>query len=70
MLPYLVGLTGLTAVITSAALVGLALLVTGAVVGIISGGPPLRRAMRQLAIGWGAAAVTYLLGLAFGTTLA
>lgn len=69
-LPYLVGLTDLAAVLTSAALVGVALMVTGAVVGIISGGPPLRRALRQLAIGWGAAAVTYLLGLAFGTTLA
>jgi VIT1/CCC1 family predicted Fe2+/Mn2+ transporter len=36
------------------------------VVGLLSGGPPLRRALRQLAVGAGAAAVTYLLGLAFG----
>jgi VIT1/CCC1 family predicted Fe2+/Mn2+ transporter len=46
----------------------LALLGTGAVVGLLSGGPPLRRALRQLGIGYGAAAVTYLLGLLFGTT--
>src|SRR5699024_6303377 len=36
--------------------------------GVLSGAPPLRRALRQLAIGWGAAAATYALGLAFGTT--
>ncbi len=65
-LPYLFGLQGLTAVIVSAVIVGLALLATGAVVGLLSGGPPLRRALRQLGIGYGAAAVTYLLGLALG----
>jgi len=65
-LPYLFGLQGITAVIVSAVVVGLALLATGAVVGLLAGGPPLRRALRQLAIGYGAAAVTYLLGLAFG----
>ena len=69
-LPYPFGLTGTTAVLLSAALVGLALLVTGAIVGILSGGPPLRRALRQLAIGWGAAAATYALGLLFGANLA
>jgi len=36
------------------------------VVGLLSGGPPIKRAVRQLAIGYGAAAVTYLLGLLFG----
>jgi len=42
-------------------------LATGAVVGLLSGGSPLRRAMRQLLIGYGAAAITYLLDLLFGT---
>jgi VIT1/CCC1 family predicted Fe2+/Mn2+ transporter len=65
-LPYLFGLTGLTAVVTAAALVGLALLATGVIVGLLSGAPPLRRALRQLLIGYGAAAVTYLLGLLVG----
>ena len=65
-LPYLFGLTGTTAVITAAALVGIALLATGVVVGLLSGAPPLRRALRQLMIGYGAAAVTYLLGLLVG----
>ncbi len=65
-LPYLLGLTGLTAMTVAAVLVGLALLVTGGVVGLLSGASPLLRGVRQLAIGFGAAAATYLLGLAFG----
>ena len=67
-LPYLLGATGLLAVVIAAALVGLALLASGAVVGLLSGAPMLLRALRQLAIGWGAAAVTYLLGLLFHAT--
>lgn len=66
LLPYLFGATGWLALTIAAVLVGLALLATGAVVGLLSGGPPLRRAVRQLAIGFGAAAVTYLLGLLVG----
>ncbi len=66
-IPYFFGMGGLPAVILAAVLVGLALLGTGAIVGVLSGGPPLRRALRQLLIGYGAAAVTYLLGLLFGT---
>ncbi|MFK3833931.1 VIT1/CCC1 family protein [Microbacterium sp. NPDC087868] len=65
-LPWIFGLQGAAAVIVALVLVGVALLSTGAMVGILSGGPPLRRALRQLAIGFGAAAITYLLGLLFG----
>ncbi|WP_309081212.1 VIT1/CCC1 transporter family protein [Zhihengliuella sp.] len=68
-LPYLFGMTGVPALVVAVVLVGIALLCTGAVVGLLSGAPPLRRALRQLAIGWGAAAVTYVLGLLFGTTV-
>jgi len=68
-LPYLFGATGIVAVIIAAALVGVALLATGAVVGLLSGGPPLARAVRQLAIGFGAAGATYLLGLLFGASV-
>lgn len=64
-IPYLLGATGAAAQIAAAALVGTALLITGAVVGLLSGASPTRRALRQLAIGYGAAAATYLLGLAF-----
>jgi len=65
-LPYLVGLQGLAAVLTAAVLVGVALLCTGVIVGLLSGGPPLRRGLRQLLIGYGAAGITYLLGFLFG----
>jgi VIT1/CCC1 family predicted Fe2+/Mn2+ transporter len=68
-LPYLFGLTGPAAIVVAAVLVGLALLATGAIVGLLSGGPPLRRAFRQLLIGFGAAGVTYLLGLMFGASI-
>ncbi|MBY0441170.1 MAG: VIT1/CCC1 family protein [Mycobacteriaceae bacterium] len=65
-LPYLFGLSGMTAVVVAAVLVGIALLSTGVVVGLLSGAPPLQRALRQLLIGYGAAAVTWLLGLLVG----
>lgn len=68
-LPYLFGLEGLAAVIAAVVIVGLALLGTGATVGVLSGASPGRRALRQIAIGYGAAGATYLLGLAFGTTV-
>ncbi|WP_454050297.1 VIT1/CCC1 transporter family protein [Cellulomonas sp. Marseille-Q8402] len=69
-LPYLIGLEGWPAVGLASALVGVALLGTGATVGVLSGASPAKRALRQLAIGFGAAAATYLLGLLFGTTAA
>jgi VIT1/CCC1 family predicted Fe2+/Mn2+ transporter len=68
-LPYLFGLQGLVALIVAAVLVGIALIGTGVIVGLLSGGPPLRRALRQLLIGYGAATVTYLLGLVLGSEL-
>ena len=68
-LPYLFGASGLTAVVIAAVLVGIALLGTGAVVGLLSGTSQLKRALRQLGIGYGAAAATYLLGRVFGATL-
>ena len=69
-LPHLLGLRGTSALVAAVVLVGLSLLATGAVVGLLSGGPPLRRGLRQLAIGYAAAAVTYGLGLLFGTSTA
>ncbi len=69
-LPWIFGMSGVAAVVVALVLVGIALLATGASVGLLSGGPPLRRALRQLAIGYGAAAITYLLGLAFGVSVA
>ncbi|GAA1765958.1 VIT1/CCC1 transporter family protein [Pseudarthrobacter sulfonivorans] len=68
-LPFLFGLTGVTALVIAGVLVGLALLVTGGIVGLLSGTSPLSRGLRQLGIGLGAAAVTYVLGLAFGAVV-
>jgi VIT1/CCC1 family predicted Fe2+/Mn2+ transporter len=68
-LPFVFGLTGVTALVVAAVLVGLALLVTGGIVGLLSGTSPLTRGLRQLGIGLGAAAVTYVLGLAFGAVV-
>jgi VIT1/CCC1 family predicted Fe2+/Mn2+ transporter len=69
-LPYLFGGSGMAAVLIAAGCVGIALICTGAVVGVLSGASPLKRALRQLLIGYGAAGATYLLGLAFGATIA
>ncbi len=69
-LPWLFGLSGLGAVALALGLVGIALLATGAMVGLLSGASPLKRGLRQLAIGFGAAAVTYVLGLLFGVSAA
>ncbi|MTE23641.1 VIT1/CCC1 family protein [Microbacterium sp. ZXX196] len=69
-LPWIFGLSGVAAVVVALVLVGVALVVTGGAVGLLSGASPLPRALRQLAIGFGAAAVTYVLGLAFGVSAA
>lgn len=66
-LPFLIGLQGTVAIVAASLVVGLALLGTGAVVGLLTGGRPVVCALRQLAIGYGAALVTYALGLLFGT---
>lgn len=68
-LPWIFGMVGVPAILLALLLVGIALLATGAMVGVLSGGRPLRRALRQLAIGYGAAAVTYALGSLFGVTM-
>jgi VIT1/CCC1 family predicted Fe2+/Mn2+ transporter len=68
-LPFLLQLEGVVALVTAMVLVGVALMLTGATVGVLSGGPPLRRALRQLAIGVGAAGITFLLGLLVGAAL-
>lgn len=68
-LPYIFGMSGLWALGLAAVMVGAALLFTGGVVGLLSGSSPLARGLRQLAIGFGAAAVTYVLGLLFGANV-
>lgn len=67
--PFLFGASALSGGIIAVVLVSMSLLITGGIVGVISGKPPASRALRQLAIGLGAAAITYGLGLAFGAVL-
>ena len=67
-LPFFVA-SGRATIVTSAVLVGVALFATGATVGVLTGGPLLRRGLRQLVIGAAAALVTYGLGGVFGATL-
>ena len=66
---HIFGLSGVFAMVLSLLFVGAALGFTGGVVGLLSGASPLKRGIRQILIGFGAAFVTYLLGLAFGTTV-
>lgn len=68
-LPYLLGMEQLPAAVVSLFLVGISLMATGGITGVLSGKPPAFRALRQLAIGYGAALITYVLGLAFGMVL-
>ncbi|WKD58901.1 VIT1/CCC1 transporter family protein [Corynebacterium caspium] len=70
LLPFLFGLNPIHGGIIALVLVAISLLFTGGMTGILSGKPPLLRALRQLAVGLGAAAITYGLGAAFGTVLA
>jgi vacuolar iron transporter family protein len=67
-LPFLVT-SGTAAIAAAAVVVGVALFATGATVGVLTGGPLLRRGLRQLGIGAAAAVVTYGLGRLFGTII-
>ncbi|QCB28951.1 VIT1/CCC1 transporter family protein [Corynebacterium endometrii] len=69
-IPFIFGMGSGPGAVVALILVSIALMFTGGVVGVISGKPPLGRALRQLAIGLGAAGITYLLGLAFGGVVA
>ncbi len=67
--PLLFGMAGTSAMVVGVALSLSALMMTGAISGILSGGPPLLRGLRQLAIGAGAAFITYVLGLVIGIAI-
>ncbi|STC68562.1 VIT1/CCC1 transporter family protein [Corynebacterium pilosum] len=69
LVPFIFGASPTVGAVVALVLVSLALLFTGGVTGVLSGKPPLSRAIRQLLIGLGAAAVTYVLGVAFGAVL-
>ncbi len=66
-IPFLFGASAGVGAVIALVMVSLALLVTGGITGVLSGKPPWTRALRQLLIGLGAAALTYVLGLAFSS---
>ncbi|MCL2787879.1 MAG: VIT1/CCC1 family protein [Micrococcales bacterium] len=65
-LPFALGVGGLSAVFWALGLVGASLMLTGGSVGLLSGTSPIRHGLRQIAIGYGAAAVTFGIGSLFG----
>jgi VIT1/CCC1 family predicted Fe2+/Mn2+ transporter len=65
-LPFLLGADLKQSLILAVLLDAGALLATGAFVGVLTGGPPLRRGLRQLAIGGLATLLTFAAGLLFG----
>ncbi|MDU0968504.1 MAG: VIT1/CCC1 family protein [Actinomycetaceae bacterium] len=65
-IPYLLPLSVRVATIVAIVLVGVALMATGSIVGLLSGTSPATRALRQVGIGYAAAAITYLLGRLLG----
>ena len=68
-IPFILGMGSAAGAVVSLVLVSIALMFTGAVTGLLSGKPPLPRALRQLAIGLGAAGLPYVLGMLFGTVV-
>lgn len=67
-LPFLTT-SGRVAVVLSVGLSGLALFAIGAAITIFTGVSVLRSGSRQLALGLGAAGITFLIGHAIGATL-
>lgn len=68
-IPFIFGLDPRPGAIAALVLVSFALLITGGITGLLSGKKPAFRAFRQLGIGLGAALVTYVLGVLFGTII-
>lgn len=68
-IPYVFGLASTTAIVISALSSLMALAAAGAWLGWISGSNVLAATIRMALIGAGAAAITYLLGIAVGTQL-
>ena len=67
-LPFLLAADA-TAVVASVALSGLALFAIGAAITIFTGVPVWRSGSRQLALGLGAAGITFVIGRVIGATL-
>ena len=68
-LPYMFGFGGYEAVLASLAVSGLALIAIGASTAIFTGGSFLRLGLRQLAFGFGAAGITFVIGKLIGVAV-
>jgi len=68
LIPFLIG-SGITAIVVSTVLAGIALFALGAAITLMTGRPPILAGLRQLGFGMAAAAVTYGIGTLLGTTL-
>ena len=69
-LPFLFGFVGLQAMIGSLAVSGVALMIIGGATALFTGGSMLRLALRSLAFGYGAAAITFAIGKLIGVAVA
>jgi len=69
-LPYLLGFSGYTAVAASLAVSGAALMSIGAATALFTGGSGFKLALRSLAFGFGAAAITFAIGKLIGVAVA
>jgi VIT1/CCC1 family predicted Fe2+/Mn2+ transporter len=66
LIPFLAA-QGVPAAAVAMAATGLLLYAVGAALSVLTMRPAVRSGLRQLALGWGAAGVTYLVGLVLGT---
>jgi VIT1/CCC1 family predicted Fe2+/Mn2+ transporter len=69
-LPYIFGLEGLAAVAASLAVSGAALMIIGGATALFTGGSAWRLALRSLSFGFGAAALTFVIGKLIGVAVA
>ncbi|HEY7477021.1 MAG TPA: VIT1/CCC1 transporter family protein [Actinomycetota bacterium] len=69
LLPFLF-VNGTAAIVASATLTGLALLIVGALTSRLTGRSPVLSALRMFAIGMGAAAITFAVGALLGVSVA
>jgi vacuolar iron transporter family protein len=68
-LPFVFGMTGYTAILASLGVSGLALMGIGGATAVVTGGSMVRLALRSLAFGYGAGAITFALGKLVGVTV-
>lgn len=68
-LPFLFGMSGYAAVLASLGVSGLALMAIGGATALFTGGSAIRLALRSLAFGYGAAALTFAIGKAVGVAV-